>query len=386
MWEFRKDAVLRWYYAEGDEFNGDKIDLNYWKYIGSVRSLFPNQEREYYTDGENHVVSGGTLKLTAKKDSVFKRTIDWMKDEDSLFNNKKFVALNKQWFEYTAGKLVSQRVYNKGYFECRFKLPAQKGYWPAFWLYGGSPNEEIDIMECKSERPSQIHLDTHCGDHCDYVNTFLKKESYGGWVNTKQDFSAGFNVVACSWTADEIRFYINGECAGVSKVRFDVAKNLVLNIAVPSDKGPFHPGPERTDSSTAIYEVDYVRVWTDTLQERPKNGQDVMTYVDTVQPLLKSSDIKTKKKVVYGKKKDHQDEGVFISYFQNVGSLQFTTLGNFKTDDRPVVIIRDLSGKELIKTRIVNQFTTINTQHIRKGGYDLIVDYGGNRVIERLAL
>jgi len=30
----------------------------------------------------------------------------------------------------------------------------------------------------------------------------------------------------------------------VSKVKFDGVKELVANVAVPSNDGPFHPGPD----------------------------------------------------------------------------------------------------------------------------------------------
>jgi len=30
MWQLNKDSLITWHYQEGDEFNGDAINKNYW--------------------------------------------------------------------------------------------------------------------------------------------------------------------------------------------------------------------------------------------------------------------------------------------------------------------------------------------------------------------
>lgn len=385
MWQFKKDSVVSWRYSQGDEFNSNAIDVKYWKYIGSVRSLFTNKEQQYYTDGENHYTSNGSLKLTAKKDTVVKRNIDWKNDDDSLTSEDKFYSLNKRKFNYTAGKLISQQTYNKGFFECRFKLPSQKGYWPAFWLYGGSPNEEIDIMEGKSEKTKQVHFDTHCANRCDYVNLFLQKRSYGGWVKTDLNFVEGFNVVGCLWDAGEVRFYLNGECVAVSKVKFDVDKHIAINIAVPANDGPFHPAPADEDTTTAIYEIDYVRVWQKesyTYKELPRSA---FTDLDTLRLISTESITRSKGKLTYGKKSDHTDDGVFVSFFQNRSSIQVYALGTY-SKTKPTYKLIGSDNTEVLNGTITKMISTLDLRNLKAGDYKFVVEYEGQRAEETLLI
>jgi hypothetical protein len=387
MWQFNKDTVIAWYYQDGDEFNGNSVNIDYWSFAGSARSLYMNKEQQYYTDGKNHVVNNGTLKLIAKKDSVFKRTVDWMNDNDSLIGNGKFYSLNKKQYNYTSGKLMTKKTYTRGFFECRFKLSAAKGYWPAFWLYGGTPYEEIDIMECKSERESQIHLDIHCSQRCDDINYYLQKRSYGGWLKTKTNFSGEFSVVAGEWNEDEIKFYLNGECIGVSKVKFGKAKNVILNLAIPADDGPFNPGPDRGSNDDFVYEVDYVRIWGKDVPEKKnkKYNQDLQTSIEVNKPLLTSSKIKSKSKLVYGKKSDHQDDGVMISFFEYKDHIQLQTLGVFK-NEVPAFKIIDEQNNEVQSGNIDSQIFNVEKKALNPNAeYNLVLMYQGKSVVRKLS-
>jgi len=357
MWQFKKDSLITWHYKDGDEFNNNKVNSDYWRYsYGWARTIFGNKEQQYYTDGTNHFENNGTLKLTATQQSITARTVDGMNDNDSIKNNGRFISLNKKTFKYSAGMLQSVTTFVNGYFECRFKMPKQKGYWPAFWLYGGFPNEEIDILEGKSERPSQIHIDTHCANHCDYVKTFLKKQSYGGWAKTKANMVDEFNIVSCEWTKDYIKFFLNGEFIGISKVNFKTGKHIVVNMAVPSNDGPFHPGPNPKDTSTAVFEVDYVRVWdrTPALNKKKNPTQlNPRTEIETQTNFLNKKFLKNKKKVFYGEKAESKNEGFFVSMFQNAGQLQFTVLG--KTEKQSVLIEVFDQNKTVIASKKAEQ-------------------------------
>lgn len=386
MWQINKDTVVTWYYSDGDEFKTNKLNIDKWSYsYGWARTIYANKEQQYYTEGRNHILNGNTLSLTAKKENIVARTIDQYSDSDTIKNNGKFYSLNKTSFDYSAGMIQSKTKYNKGYFECRVKLPKQEGYWPAFWLYGGSPNEEIDMLEGKTERKNQIHIDTHCPNKCDLVNLFLQKKSYGGWVKTEYKFTEEFNIIACDWDDEKIKFYLNGECIGIVKVKFDAEKHIVFNIAVPSDNGPFHPGPDIKDTTTAFFEIDYVRVWNNGITEnqngKKTNNLIIETNVENSKPILTERKSKTKGKLTYGKKIEHKNEDVFISCFENENNLQIYSLGIFD-ENKPTYTISD-NTKKYFSGTIDKQIFDINKASLANGEYNLNITVNGKSVVKK---
>jgi beta-glucanase (GH16 family) len=388
MWQINEDTVITWNYADGDEFNDKKIDTDKWKYsYGWARTIFANKEQQYYSDGKNHFLNGNTLILTSKKEKVEARIVDYLNDKDSIKNNDKFYSFNKTSFEYTSGMIQSIKKFNKGYFECRIKLPKQEGYWPAFWLYGGTPNEEIDMLEGKTERKSQIHIDTHCPNRCDLVKLFLQKKSYGGWVKTDYDFTEGFNIIACDWDNEQIKFYLNGECIGISKVLFSADKHIVLNIAVPSDNGPFKPGPEKKDTSTAYFEIDYVRVWNkesdSASNKRQLTNTGILTKVEQGKAVLLKSMSRSKGKLTYGNKSEHENESVFISCFDNKDIIQLYSLGVFD-QGRPTYSIKDFFGLEIRSGILDKQIFNIEKSFFKSGEYTLNLNINGKVVAKKV--
>lgn len=389
MWQINKDTVVTWYYSDGDEFNTNKLNTDKWNYsYGWARSIYANKEQQYYTDGKNHLLNGSTLKLTAKKENITARIIDQYSDNDTIKNNGKFYSLNKTDFNYSAGMIQSKTKFNKGYFECRVKLPKQDGYWPAFWLYGGSPNEEIDMLEGKTERKNQIHIDTHCPNKCDLVNLFLQKKSYGGWVKTEYNFTEEFNIIACDWDDEKIKFYLNGECIGIVNVKFNAEKHIVFNVAVPSNDGPFHPGPDVKDTTTAHFEIDYVRVWRkvkpENQQSKQLNNLNIATSVENSKPILIEKKSKTKGKLTYGKKDEHKNEDVFISCFENGNNIQISALGIFG-DNKPTYTISD-TIKTYLSGTIDKQIVDINTAMLPKGEYSLNITVKGKSISKKIKI
>ncbi len=390
MWQFKKDTVVTWGYFDGDEFNGDKVNTDYWDYTsGGSHTIFNNLEQQYYTNGYNHKVNNGTLKLIAKKEAITGKVIDWMGDNDSMISGKKFYTLNKRNFDYTSGMLNAKKTYKGGFFECRFKIPKVKGYWPAFWLHGGDPNEEIDMMECKSERPHQIHIETHCPNKCDVVNYYFQKRSWGGWAKTKIDFTNEYAIIACDWDENYVKYYLNGECIGVSNVKFAIEKYLTLNIAIPSNNGPFNPGPDKDSNEEAIFEVDYVRVWKKSTENKEKTttirNNELSTSIQTSNPILTKPKSKTKDKLVYGKKSDHANEGIFISYLNNKNFIQLTTLGILK-NDKPTYKLLSSTNAEILTGVIENQVFNIDTSNLAKGEYRLSITYNDMLVQKSLTI
>jgi beta-glucanase (GH16 family) len=367
LWQFNKDTVYTYHYRDGDEFNGDYALKEKWdSWYGWARSIAWNKEQQYYSDFENHELKDGCLYLKVIKKPITAKLIDWMGDNDSIKDGNKFAGFNKRDFKYTSGMISSKVEYHKGYFEIKFKAPSEKGLWPAFWLYGGTPNEEVDFFELKGERPNQIHVDTHCPNHCDYAKKFPGiKRSFGGWIKLKGRLDEGFNIVSGIWDDHEIRFYMNGKFIAVSKVKFDAPKKLVINIAVPSNDGPFKPGPDPKVENFSPMVIDYVRVWEKT--DRSDKGEKKMKPVFRTQPVnipLSDLRIKKPKRFLYGKKKDHTNEGIFLSLLKTERNVELFCNGlsegasyNLKIKDGSgkVIFSKEVSEREF---KLPSEFST----------------------------
>lgn len=387
MWHFTKDSVITWNYFDGDEFNGDKVDTDVWDYsFGGTHTLFNNLEQQYYTNGNNHIVSNGSLKLIAKKETITAKVNDWMRDNDSMIIDKKFFTLNKKDFDYTSGMLRTKKTYRHGFFECRFKIPANKGYWPAFWLHGGYPNEEIDMMECKSEKSNQIHIDVHCPNKCDVIKYLFHKRSFGGWVTTKYNLTKQYVIVACDWAENYVKFYIDGYFVGASYVNFNIEKYLTLNIAVPGNKGPFNPAPDKNNTEEAVFEIDYVRTWikSTNIKDKQTTNQltNIYTTIETANNLTNKPNVKTTNNLLKGK---NYKQEAFISYFNTTNYIQITTLGVF-SKEKPKYKIISKSGSEVLNGVIETKLLTVDKTNLKKGDeYTLIISHD-NKLVNQVFL
>ena len=310
LWQANKDSLVKWYYFEGDEFSDSTINKNKWTYqFGWARSIYSNKEQQYYTDGENHKLQNGILSLYAIKNKKEAKLIDYLPDQDSVFNN-----LNKRTFEYISGMLQSKIKFQYGYFEIKCNFPKEYGFWPAYWLYGGSPNEEIDWFECKTEKNNKIHVGRHSKikEENKFRSGFLlRKKWWGTWIKFKGNLNDGFHIISGEWNPDYIKFYLNGECIAYSKIKLDEPKHLVVNLAVPSDNGSFNPGPKKNNETSGNFQIDYIRIWS-TIETGNKISQEVTS--DNLLNIPKTKLI-SKSRMHYGNKKVHQNEGMFISLF-----------------------------------------------------------------------
>lgn len=376
MWQFNKDTIITWYYQEGDEFNGNAVNTDYWKYSGSVRAIVTNKEQQYYTDGENHLVKDGVLTLNATKKTVEKKLIDWKPEADSIIEQKTFYGLNKRKFNYTAGYLETIKPFVYGYFEIKFKSPSTKGFWPAFWLYGGNPGEEIDMMELKTEKRNQIHVGRHSTKKEEnYLRYRLRKRVWGAWVKFKGDLSSGFNVVSGEWTENHIRFYLNGECIAHTNLHFEKAKKLILNIAVPSN-GPFKPGPSDTVTHSGGFETDYVRIWS----RSAASPQVKRNHQDENQPQVRSitrTALKSRDAFIYGTKKDHAKDGISVSLFQiTKNKFQLTALGK-TIPPQANYSVKDKAGNVLKRSLLLYGETFLDLEQFNSAAYAIEVEVNG---------
>jgi beta-glucanase (GH16 family) len=223
-----------------DEFNTPGApDPAKWGFdIGTGSGGWGNNELQYYTSrSENVIVSGGTLKITAKKENF----------SGSAYTSARMLTKDKFSFKY--GKV-----------EISAKLPAGGGTWPALWMLGSNINTvgwpacgEIDIMEHKGNDLNRIygtmHHPGHAGGNADGASIVIPNAS------------TQFHKYGVEWTAafikvsvDDVVFYT---FANNGSLPFNQNFFLLINFAIGGTFG----GAVDPAFSSAVFEVDYVRVY-----------------------------------------------------------------------------------------------------------------------------
>lgn len=236
----------QWQLVWEDNFDGPAgqlPDSASWGF--DVGTDWGNAQLEYDTDRtENAALDGtGNLAIVARKESYLGRS-------------------------YTAARITTKDRFEPTYgrIEARMQLPWGQGIWPAFWMLGANIDDigwpdcgEIDIMEYRGQEPSIIHGSLHGPG---YSGGQPVTQSYQ-LMNGR--FDTGFHVFAVEWSADEIRWYVDGtryQTVRSEDVPGEWVYNhsfyIILNLAV----GGNYVGPP--NSGTVFPQtmlVDYVRVY-----------------------------------------------------------------------------------------------------------------------------
>ncbi|HEY3899184.1 MAG TPA: glycoside hydrolase family 16 protein [Chthoniobacter sp.] len=219
--------------AWGDEFDGSALDATKWQtnYAPKVHPLGTNEELQAYAP-ENVIVRDGKLVLRAER-------------------------AKRDGMAFTSGMVSSHDKFSQryGWFETRAKLPAGKGFWPAFWLLPQSRQwpPEIDIVEHKGSLLTHVWLTVHRPQ----PNTWRPKSDGVEW--TGPDFTADFHTFAVDWRPDRVVWYVDGlERHRWSGVADFGPMYVLLNLAVG---GQWDGAPDAQTPFPAEMQVDYVRVY-----------------------------------------------------------------------------------------------------------------------------
>jgi len=219
-----------WKLAFHDEFNGNTLasgwSTEYPREGERAHSDPGNGELEWY-QRENVVVSGGTLKLIAKR-------------EDHQAS---------QLFNYTSGMVQSKSIlsFQYGYVEAKIKLPKGNGLHPSFWSWPTSESSapEVDIASFGGGRPAN-------------VTCILRPPS--GQQTTKEvpsdtgDWSGAWHTFAVDSEPNGVTWYFDGKHVHDTSLTVSTQLYLILTFAVTEQPS--------VSSFPATYEIDYVRVFT----------------------------------------------------------------------------------------------------------------------------
>ena len=233
---------------EFDAATASAPDPNKWGYdIGTGSGGWGNNEQEYYTNRTtNSIVSGGTLKITALKESF----------SGSNYTSARLLSKGKFSFKY--GKV-----------DISAKLPAGGGTWPALWMLGDNIGSagwpacgEIDIMEHWGTNQNVVSSAVHHP-----INGNLAVDEYVSNAQNKPGVSTDFHIYAMEWDAQKITFSVDGinhltynpPVKNQYTWPFNAEQYILLNVAIePSVTAGF---------VQSAMDVDYVRVYQQTALE-----------------------------------------------------------------------------------------------------------------------
>jgi beta-glucanase (GH16 family) len=271
-------APAGWTLVGGDEFDGTSLAADRWRPYHNTYGD-GNKELACLTPA-NVAQGGGTLKITAKKETV--------------------TCPGGSTRNYTSGFLGSRETgtyYPKfARFEVRAKVPHAQGLWPAFWLRhrNGASVAEVDIMEYfHSQVPGRstqtLHLDGRTNISKRTTTFEAASTTTPGWHTWAVDILPDPNGV-------RFTFYLNGNqthtfvdtqahwaTSAPDSGTWDIALNMAVGgkwVGGPDDTlgylrdldrcsisgtapgGCTTTGIRRVDWSKSTFEVDYVRVFT----------------------------------------------------------------------------------------------------------------------------
>ncbi len=275
-----------WTIDWSDEFNGSALDSTKWSYMIGTGAEYSgdgwgNNEKEYYTEGENASVSDGNLQITARK----------LEDSEKANYSGKSYTSTRLWTMDDSANRGGEKTtkYSKMYgrIEARIKITSDStdstGLWPAFWMmpaedvYGTwAASGELDIMEARGSNTGSVDGTIH------YGSQWPNNKSNGGSYNKSSslapydaDFTtAEYHTYAVEWLPGEIRWYVDDQLFYKTSNWYSTTENnatdftypapydqnfyILLNLAV----GGNYDGGALSDSwNEANMYVDYVRVY-----------------------------------------------------------------------------------------------------------------------------
>ena len=359
--QLRGDRIAQWAYVEGDEFNGEELDLDTWRRAYPWGRNLGNHLLQYY-DNENAFVEDGRLIMEAIEEDTLAKGIPYWKADTTLNDGTR----NERMFKYTSGMVFSKKQYYQGLFEAKIKNVEGKGYFPAFWLYGANPNEELDIMESKGERPESFHVDMHCPSGCSNYKKFLwwKRKSYGDWIDTGKDLTEDFHLFAGEWVPGEVVFYFDDKAVNQWAGNLYHPANIIINNALSGreGKGSFDGAVDQSTPFPGRFEVDYVRIYkridegweviqearaTSKGRQKKKNRRKIGQRVSaTARVYLEGDQLRV---TVKGEDADKFEFDLVDSSGNSIRELDQNVNGGFSTkltvfEDRPIMLRTRANG------------------------------------------
>lgn len=231
-----------------DEFDSNTFNTNIWRsFDGYIQSYGIGSAFMYYYP-ERIKVNGRNLVI------------------DTQLNNE----------GYTSGRVLSDEgmTFKYGYLEVRAKFPSASGFWGKMLLsnenYKGKTVSQIDVFNTCKE-PNKIFASTGVLGSDDYFETHrgLADPSYDCYRSYTLPEGKYFNedeyhTYGVEWTAEYIRFFIDGQSYGMVEITDNKYKELHEELYIVFDVGVGTTGDYIDDESAqwpAQYSIDWVRLY-----------------------------------------------------------------------------------------------------------------------------
>lgn len=258
-----------WVLVFEDDFNEESINTSSWYTYPDEWQRHHGNELQYYLD-DNIVLSDGLLKLTAKREPGYYPCYDI----DAMGNHYS----HQEYFEYTSGWIQTKANFQYGLFEIRCKIPEGKGFWPAFWLFGG--DREIDIFEFRGDSINSPYFTVHNWEESHYYCCTR--------FDLQENFSDSYHIFSLEW--DDIKLIyridnvvkktiyryktLNGvEVNSLNYLPSSLylqnpyfprkAQHLIINLAISENGGGMEnaSAPDATTVFPSSFDIDYIRVY-----------------------------------------------------------------------------------------------------------------------------
>lgn len=235
-----------------DEFN-DTQD-NFWDGMGSdgvwstsfsphlddTRYLASNNEQQYYVDASFNEATPDLV-------SPFTETGGNLEIQASPLTAEQQLQADGQ--TYSSGLLTTEMSFKakSGYIEMRADIPAQTGFWTAFWLLpaDGDWSSEIDVFEVLGQNGDTVHTNIWV----DGVSNELAINDTGA--------GDGFHTYGLMWDDTGTKWYIDGVLVRESSVTITEEMFLATGLAVEGWAG----ATDGTTDFSDTYKIDYIRVY-----------------------------------------------------------------------------------------------------------------------------
>ncbi len=177
---------------------------------------------------------------------------------------------------YTSGRVMSDEglSFKYGYLEIRAKLPSASGFWGKMLLsnenYKKDTVSQIDVFNTAKE-PNKIFASAGVLASSDYFDTYrgLADPTYDCYRSFTLPEGKYFNedeyhTYGVEWTAEYIRFFIDGESYGTVEITDSKYKELHEELYIVFDVGVGTTGDYIDDESAqwpAQYSIDWIRLY-----------------------------------------------------------------------------------------------------------------------------
>lgn len=383
LWKISEDSIEQYRPYFNDEFQGEKINSDKWLTIYQWGGL--DFKTRMFAAPEMTYVSNGVLTLGADTTSQWYSFPDWILDSNQIKKYGVEIRDNKMQLDYLTSVIFSKEKFKYGYFECKAKAPSGQGLWPAFWLFGGEPNEEIDFMEMKGEKYNEMHVDVHCPNRCKDIKMkslpFIKYK-WGSWLKFNRNLVDEWVIYSGLWEPGKVTFYVNGDVVAEYLGDFKTSMHLITNLSIAVDNGPFKPGINKKTIFPNSFEVDYIRVWKNATDSTfTKSDRKVQFGFDEprVYNPIKKTKLKTKKRFMLQRKSLKKELGYVTMTTTSKKQLQFSKNGSRLQDLNIEIYSQD---KGVLFSKSINQQTeSIDISNLKKGIYFVKIKHKNQETI-----